>query len=585
MSNETEFTTPVEQGPLTQHELSGKSNVDIAGMKNVSLGVGPSQEIRARLMQMIQEREAKRGGWGDFIDTMTAVSGDPTNFAADWNNYQKRKSERDQELMQMYAGVGQLDTERERIALLRAQEAARLQRNNDLFGGAPSNSPLIAQNQQENIMASRLRQLPREVQIGIKSLLDSPNPQIQAQGYTQLIAATKPTDLERNIGLTGATGTRAQALALGNILPNAGTLTQTTIPGDPSGATRNTTGLAALEQVFGGPNPFGGPTQAPNTTPAPTGGLSTVAPAQAQEPTTPAAVPPVSTARPLPPAPTATKPAPKSALEESRAMENPKNPFHYSKVPNKAPVGSIEWNKAEEERMKNYAKYEADVAGVDIEAKKAEAKKRGERIDAQVEAVETAGQESGNQMLAADKMISDLRYAKPLVGKLAKFGAGSAFLTALSNGVKAGNLGSVGFPAIGEIQAQLSNDPEIKKLPKAEQDKTIAAYYDLMRSLKQQALDYTRKVMDKQGPVSEGERQLVAEAIGTIDKLTPKQIYLMAIANKTAAMNARDLNKEWSRARKTMSWEDFRNTPRYAAIKEAHFKRMANAMKSVPEGL
>lgn len=571
-------TNLVEQGPLTQYELSGKSNVDLPGMKNVSLGIGPSEQIRAKLMQMIQEREAKRGGWSDFIDTMTAVSGEPANFTTDWNNYQKRKSERDQELMQMYASVGQLDTEAQRNQILRAQEAARLQRNAQLFGGEPSNSPLIAQNQQENAMASRLRQLPRETQMSIKSLLDSPNPQIQAKGYEQLIAATRPSDLERNIALTGATGPQAQGLALAHLFPKAGELTETTIPGDTTGSTMRVPALqAVMQNVMGGPTPFnqaapqsGLSAVSPQPAQAPTGGLSAVAPEQ-PAPAQPAPVQaPAPSARPVAPAPAPTKPAVQAP------KENPKNPYTSSNYNNPFVKGSTQWQDEEKKRMALYAKWQEDEANIDRSGRTAEAQAEGKRMDEEKAAIEDAGKSADRQITRSIEMIRDVEKAKDVVGLLGRYGPGSAFLNAISQGIQAGNVGSVAIPSVQELAVQLSGD--LAKLSPKQRQETIDAYHRVMMSTKQIALEYTRAMFKGQGSVTENERRLIMEAIGDPSKLSPANLKRMAIAVQIEAQNAKAINQLWMKSSETMSWKEFRRSPQYMELKQKLYNRAAQAL-------
>ena len=94
--------------------------------KGVSLEAKQSAEIRAKLMQMIQAREAEKSGWGAIMERL-AISGGPGTFQDRLAKYNTSQQAREEDIYNKRMGVAQLDTEQARLAQARAQAQQQAQ--------------------------------------------------------------------------------------------------------------------------------------------------------------------------------------------------------------------------------------------------------------------------------------------------------------------------------------------------------------------------------------------------------------------------------------------------------------------------
>ncbi len=482
-----------EQGPLTKFDQPSTKGVTIAGMKGVSLASDQSEDIKARLAQMIAEREAAKSGWQPFLDALTLAGSAPGTYAERKGEYDKRQREADQELFQMRLGIGQLETDQARQEMARKQEAARLAANNRMFGRDAEGNPLNANapfkpgmgptpSQIEATLAAQ----PQPVQESIKAMLDSTNPQMQQRGYQAIIDLMKPTELQRNLQAAGLQGRDAQIAARLNLMPNVIGMTEMPIPGNQYGATQRVpTWQAAADQFFGSQPPQNNQAQGVlPTAPAPAAqGVLPIAPAPAAQGVLPIAPAPAAQGvLPIAPAPAAqgVLPTTQGALPTAQAPAvqgatlPSSTPSAITPGTPDAPIGSTQWLKKEEARLasenrmaeekrRRELEVAAEEAKVPIEGKKAEAQVMGKTYAEEQTAFRTAAENADKVLSSSKALVDNVKRSGNLLGLLSQPQKPlSVFMNALDQGVSIGRFGSVTIPGLKDVWVQMH--PDAKKV-------------------------------------------------------------------------------------------------------------------------
>ena len=113
--------------PQIKATMPKTGGLTLAGQKGVSLNPTDSNEIRDRLMQMIQQREEARSGWGPIMEQAAVSAGGPGTFAQNLQAYNTGQRNKEKELFDMRVGLAQLNTEEARIKQAQDQAAAQKQ--------------------------------------------------------------------------------------------------------------------------------------------------------------------------------------------------------------------------------------------------------------------------------------------------------------------------------------------------------------------------------------------------------------------------------------------------------------------------
>ena len=229
--------------------------------KGVSLEAKQSAEIRAKLMQMIQAREAEKSGWGAIMERL-AISGGPGTFQDRLAKYNTSQQAREEDIYNKRMGVAQLDTEQARLAQARAQAQQQTDQFKGMLGG-PGDS---AMGVPPGAAAAYNALSPQEKQSFLA--LHNINPQAAISKLISRQAPLKPTDFEQNLAnIPGLSAEQIQNLRLSNLAPGAGEMVTVPDPANP-GYSKQVSKLEALRLALGQQQLSSGPlsTTAPPAT-------------------------------------------------------------------------------------------------------------------------------------------------------------------------------------------------------------------------------------------------------------------------------------------------------------------------------
>jgi len=548
----------------TQPKTGG---LTLAGQKGVSLNPADSNEIRDRLMQMIQQREQASTGWDAWMERAAVAGGSPTGFAQNMQTYNTNQRAREKELFDMRVGLAQLNTEEARVKQAQQQQAENnLNFQNALRaeqglpplpsapqggmapapqgGAAPAPQGGMAPAPQGGAAPA-----PQGAPMGVAPQARGPsnisstqmamlqqmyaNPATQLEAQKQFIALTKKDDIERRMesaGIVRGSPTWNQMLAVN--VAGAGAFTPHDVR--TAGGTEQQTPFGAVGSALGTLPP------APVTAPAPQGAPVGTAPA---------------------PAPVAAAPVP---VNPAVALDGG------------APTQGSGLSSTSKEAL---ALQQAQAqAKIDVEKERqVETNKQSIAVASKAsEELQASADNADNSILIANRISQNVQKVPQLVNLLGKPEVKSALLNLLDRGVKTPG-GQISIGGVNELATQL--DPSVVNIKdKKVQEARISAAQELARDFAYLALQGS-KMIQGQGAVSDNERTLIKQAVGDPSRLTAQNIVLVSRAVKYEAMNAKERRDLWNQMEsKGMTYQQFRKSPEMTALKKDQYDRMAKVL-------
>lgn len=506
----------------------------LAGQKGVSLNPTDSNEIRNRLMQMIQQREEASSGWGPIMERAAVSAGGPGTFAQNLQSYNTNQRNKEKELFDMRVGLAQLNTEEARIKQAQEQaaqnqvnftNALRGEAGPQAGGMAPAPQGAAPVGAEPQAGAAPVAARPSNITATQMAVLQQmyADPSTRAEAQKQLIALTKQDEIARRLKMAGVQegSPTWNAAMLTNVI-GAGALNPQDVR--TSGGTVQQTPFSAASTVLAG----GAPTTAPAAAPA--------APMPA----------PVVGAAPAP----AVTPAVTPAVAPVAAAPAQRSPF--------APGSKedLDWKQKK--------------AGVDIAAETKEKEGLATTAAKQQEQHSADVKEAQTNSLMAQNMQKDIRTAGSLLGKLAGGGAQSAFFGLIDGGIQVGNMGSVNLPKFTEAVVKMD--------PRAKDPAVMDAYTRVAKEVERMKLAYTRVAYEGQGAVSNTERDLIKTAVGDVDRMSPANLMRMAKATELEARNRMDQDRLWSQMKDAgMTWSQYKSSPELKDLQRKQYYRTAKA--------
>lgn len=533
-----EDTTEEVAGGLSAPVVAGTGalkdpGIQLGGLKGVKLAGEDSATIRGKLQEMIAAREAQKGGFDSMLGYLQSFGGRPEDFVANRRNYATDVAKREGETFDMRTQLAQMNTN-ERLA----QQTAQNQQNffsslaqtnpqtmqpkpqqpqaggGPLPGGAPQPQAGGAAQPQAGGLSSVSPQTAPMLTPAQQVDLAQLYPLNPQAAITKKIELQRASEAERQLQAAGYTpGTPEYNAMLTLKVAGAGAFTPNNVR--TVGGTMQQTPLEAASQVVGGAQraPVAA-TGVPPTQPAGSVAAPQVSPQ--------GNIAPVSPQGNIPPATANTGMLPGS--EEDLAIRTAE------------------------------AKTEAETVA------KASAE---DRIKFETEARQAASNLSRSQ-----EMQRDIKTAGGLVGQLAGGGMLNGFLSVVDQGISAGQLGSVNMA--GFKDALVRFDPESKDPAKMD------AYTRLAKNVEQIKLEYTRKVMEKQGSITENERKLIANAVGDVTYTSKENLMRMAKAAEIEARNSAAQDRLWKQMKDAgYSWQKFRRSPDLAELQKNQYYKTA----------
>ena len=533
--------------PQIKATMPKTGGLSIAGQKGVSLNPTDSNEIRDRLMQMIQQREQAASGWGPIMEQAAVAAGGPGTFAQNLQAYNTNQRTKENELFNMRVGLAQLNTEEARIKQAQQQKAQDDAMFFSLLGvkppqggaapvagpqagvtpvaGPQANAAPVAGPQAGAVPVAG----PQAGAVPVSNVGQEPMAEIFAlyrqdpkAAINKLIEMRKVDDVQKRLIAAGVQpGSEQWNTALFSNVAGPSAFIPHDVRG-PGGTTQQTP-FSAAGAVMGNKPPM-----APAPVPV------AAAPAPIAQPSAPVAAAP----RPVTaPAPVTAAPVPAQA-----------SPF--------APGSKedLEWKQK--------------MAGIPIAGATREAEEVAKNSAEEQKQHSADVKEALNNAMVSQSMQKDIRKADSLLGKLAGGGAQSAFFGLIDGGVQVGTLGSVNMPRF--------MDAVIKMDPKAKDPAVMDAYRRVAQDVEQLKLAYTRKVFQGQGSVTENERKLISTAVGDVNHMSPANLMRMAKATELEARNKMDQDRLWAQMKDAgVSWNQFKSSPELKDLQRQQFYRTA----------
>jgi len=574
--------------------------------KGVSLEAKQSADIRAKLMEMIQAREAEKSGWGAIMERL-AISGGPGTFQDRLAKYNANQQAREQDIYSKRMGVAQLDTEQARLAQARAQAQQQAQQFKGMLGGPEgATAPGAAAGVPPGAAAAYNSLTPQEKQSFLA--LYQANPQAAIKALLARQAPLKPTDLERNVGLlTGLSEEQKQNILLSNLAPNVGEMVTVPDPANP-GYSKQVTKLEAQRLALGqGQPPPPGPlsTAAPPAAPAIDGGplsqknMRPTDPVEAarydeakldaintqkgvlpfQDDTADAA-PPVVVAKPPAAAPVVVAKPPAAAAVPKGKNIYPRTDPQWA--PEEARLAKEAADVAENIRKEKETSRQKDL-DIERSAKTEEGKLVVKKADEEQTALSSRASDGAEMVPYAKRIASSVetisKTSPEILGMLNQAKMSSAILRFIDEGISAGTVGTLTIPGLKNLVLQLN--PAIVRDQRSDgSNPTLEAYQALITDAARLSLAYARIVNKGMGSMSNFERQIIKDAVGTDPYRTGKKGLLSAAkVVECEAANAAEQQELWSRMKKAgKTWSEYKDSTYLAELKKTQQKRTAAAM-------
>jgi len=584
--------------------------------KGVSLEAKQSADIRAKLMEMIQAREAEKSGWGAIMERL-AISGGPGTFQDRLAKYNANQQAREQDIYSKRMGVAQLDTEQARLAQARAQAQQQAQQFKGMLGGPEgATAPGAAAGVPPGAAAAYNSLTPQEKQSFLA--LYQANPQAAIKALLARQAPLKPTDLERNVGLlTGLSEEQKQNILLSNIAPNVGEMVTVPDPANP-GYSKQVTKLEAQRLALGQGQP---PPPGPLSTAAPSAAaveLSPVAPLDIsggplsqknvpptdlnelsryneakldatnaqkgalpfQDDTVVAEAPPVVVAKPPAAAPVVVAKPPAAAAVPKGKNIYPRTDPQWA--PEEARLAKEAADVAENIRKEKETSRQKDL-DIERSAKTEEGKLVVKKADEEQTALSSRASDGAEMVPYAKRIASSVetisKTSPEILGMLNQAKMSSAILRFIDEGISAGTVGTLTIPGLKNLVLQLN--PAIVRDQRSDgSNPTLEAYQALITDAARLSLAYARIVNKGMGSMSNFERQIIKDAVGTDPYRTGKKGLLSAAkVVECEAANAAEQQELWSRMKKAgKTWSEYKDSTYLAELKKTQQKRTAAAM-------
>jgi hypothetical protein len=584
--------------------------------KGVSLEAKQSADIRAKLMEMIQAREAEKSGWGAIMERL-AISGGPGSFQDRLAKYNTAQQAREEDIYNKRMGVAQLDTEQARLAQARAQAQQQAQQFKGMLGGPEgATAPGAAAGVPPGAAAAYNSLTPQEKQSFLA--LYQANPQAAIKALLARQAPLKPTDLERNVGLlTGLSEEQKQNILLSNIAPNVGEMVTVPDPANP-GYSKQVTKLEAQRLALGQGQPppsgplstaappaaavelspvapldiSGGPLSQKNVPPTDLNELSRYNEAKLdainaqkgalpfQDDTVVAEAPPVVVAKPPAAAPVVVAKPPAAAAVPKGKNIYPRTDPQWA--PEEARLAKEAADVAENIRKERETSRQKDL-DIERSAKTEEGKLVVKKADEEQTALSARASEGAEMVPYAQRIASSVetisKTAPKTLGMLNQSKISSAILRFIDEGISAGTVGTLTIPGLKNLVVQLN--PAIVRDQRSDgSNPTLEAYQTLITDAARLSLAYARIVNKGMGSMSNYERQIIRDAVGTDPYRTGKKGLLSAAkVVECEAANAAEQQELWSRMKKAgKTWSEYKDSTYLAELKKTQQKRTAAAM-------
>ena len=560
MTDETIGGLPVVEPNIKATQPSTKG-ATVGGLKGVSLNPDQSTDIRAKLQQMIAEREGYGNTFAGFVDQLQSHAGPEQR-----QKYLTNERQRQQDILGMNVSMGELATEDARLAQAKALKASQDKQFFDLLNqGRPPQQPAAG-----GLPGVQPGATPTQAPMGgaLPGAAPAPGPTAQAPMGGALPGAA-PAHAPM-----GAPEPTAEMLSLYNLDPKAAITkmiemrkmdeTQRKLyaagikPGSPewnSALMLNVAGTGAV-------TPFDTRTAAGTTQTTPIAAMSGVLGGGAQAPATA----PVQ----------APAPAPAPAYVDRRQGLKPET------TPVAAPPIQSPFNPGTKEDLEFRAAVAKEMASVPIAGEKEEATKMGATYAKQQETLDTAASVAPQNKLVADRITKNARAFPDVVGILGRPDMPSALRRLMQEGIQT-PFGSVNIPSVSAISVQLDAEAAKIKDPQKRADR-MTAYNELAKDFGYLQLNGS-KVLQGQGSVSDNERALIRKVVGDFEILTPKNVLYIAKTLELEAINAKEQKALWdSESKRGVSWKEFKRSPEFKAQEEKQYRRTAHALgiKSEP---
>ena len=487
---------PVAVGTVKPAAAKGPYSL---GTSTIASGYDP--ELLANMQKLIEEKQAQKGSFTEGMkDAMAWWSGGVAGPAEALQNRALEKDRQDAELFGMKSQLSQAKIGMAQASAMRDQ----------LFGN--SNSPTATTTvPPSHITAGGPTAASSMVQQGgMLGLVEDPGlrQSIANQATRDLVGAQKAIQeyLAKNANKTDMIKDVQYMVQNGLIDPKlvpAAVLTKFAgasafVPHDVRGigGTGQGTPFGAATGVAGaGGNPAGipgapgAPTAAPTAAPRP---MPTQAPVAAPTGAPAAGTPQLTT--PVPPAHPSTFAAPPPAAPT--ALATAPAAAQTQRVASPFTPGT-----------KEDLDFQAANAKVPLEGGSEFAKKVEAQNAVKASQVDTAYQSSGERITRFNdiKAVTEDPDMQQIVGKLAKRGFTPFALKQLESGINAGQFGTLGIANLEHNLMEAGATPEqIQKLHRVE------------KSLGAAELDYAKTYLTGQGAVSDNERKLVKDAVGSV---------------------------------------------------------------------
>ena len=203
-----------------------------------------------------------------------------------------------------------------------------------------------------------------------------------------------------------------------------------------------------------------------------------------------------------------------------------------------------------------------------------QATESGKLFAAAENTIRTAGQTAGTRQVSQDatmKLLDDPEL-RTMVGKYQTGSKADAFVRQMQEGIEAGNFGSIGLKGLQENMSKSGASPE-----------AIRKFSQLESYLKQNELEWSTNYLKGQGAVSDNERRLVQQAVGSVNDPIGKLKTLTATMRERALFDA-EVYQAYKKSKGT-NFSDFLDSDLYQGLSDKHNNRLANVLSMNPADL
>ena len=507
---------PVAVGTVKPAAAKGPYSL---GTSTIASGYDP--ELLANMQKLIEEKQAQKGSFTEGMkDAMAWWSGGVAGPAEALQNRALEKDRQEAELFGMKSQLSQAKIGMAQASAMRDQ----------LFGNSSSptatttvppshitaGGPTVASSMvQQGGMLGLVEDPGLRQSIANQATRDPVGAQKAIQEY--LAKNANKTDMIKDVQYMVQHGLIDPKLVPAAVLTKfAGA--SAFVPHDvlnvgPGGVTSTGQGtpFGTATGIAGGA-PAATPAAAPQAAPVPQAipPIRPPAPPQITRPPAPAAGAPQLTT-PVPPAHPSTFAAPAPTAPASPATSTPQ-------IPPEIVPGS-----------KEAAAYFAKKAEVPLAGATSQATESGKLFAAAENTIRTAGQTAGTRQVSQDatmKLLDDPEL-RTMVGKYQTGSKADAFVRQMQEGIEAGNFGSIGLKGLQENMSKSGASPE-----------AIRKFSQLESYLKQNELEWSTNYLKGQGAVSDNERRLVQQAVGSVNDPIGKLKTLTATMRERALFDA-----------------------------------------------